>query len=329
MKARWVGFQSALADAITQFLCHQRALGKRFHSEEDSLRLFDRYLVEQKVGRMAEITPALVEAFLSSRPRKHPRSFNHLLGVVRRLFDWLVRQERLPSSPVHTRARQASGVRVPFLFNPAQARKLLEVAAQLPDNNRAPRRGCIYAMIFALLYGLGLRVGEAARLCRKDLDLDRNVLTVRQTKFGKSRFVPFGPKLAGRLRNYLQGQEAREGSLSSDAPLFSFKPHKAIHPDSVSQTFHHLWPRLNLSLPAGMNPPRLHCLRHSFAVGTLLRWYRAGVDPRQRLLDLATFMGHVNPTSTAVYLTITAELLREADRRFERFAAPVRKQVSP
>ena len=85
-------------------------------------------------------------------------------------------------------------------------------------------------------------------------------------------------------------------------------------------TFHALWPQLGLTIPAGVSPPRLHDLRHSFAVATLLRWYREGVDPNQRLLHLSTFMGHVDPTSTAVYLTITEQLLAQAQARFRSHA---------
>jgi integrase len=91
----------------------------------------------------------------------------------------------------------------------------------------------------------------------------------------------------------------------------------------VSQTFHSLVPQLGLQIPAGTSPPRLHDLRHSFAVGTLLRWYRQGLDPGAGLLALATFLGHVDITSTATYLTMTESLLREANRRFEVFAEPV------
>jgi integrase len=87
-----------------------------------------------------------------------------------------------------------------------------------------------------------------------------------------------------------------------------------------------LLPELHLTVPSGVAAPHLHCLRHSFAVGTLLRWYRAGIDPTARLLDLSTFMGHVSPSSTAVYLTITTELLDCASERFSLFAANSRKE---
>jgi integrase len=117
--------------------------------------------------------------------------------------------------------------------------------------------------------------------------------------------------------------------LQPEAPVFSFTGGRAIHPGTISQTFQALIPRLGLVLPAGVAPPRAHDLRHSFAVGTLLRWYREGMDPSSRLLHLSTFLGHVDPTSTAVYLTITAHLLQAAGERFTRFAAPLSTGGAP
>ena len=323
-------FQIILATEMTTFLGHQRGLGKRFINEERALRLFDRYLVNEQIKTIAEITPVLVDAFLASRPRSRPRSYNHLLSVVGRLFKWLVRQQHLSQSPVQSRPRRATATQMMFLFDRAQTQQLLKLAAELPDNNNGRNRGRIYSLIFALMYGLGLRVGEAARLCRQDVDLERNLLVIRETKFLKSRLVPFGPKLGTRLREYLQQQTEDGGVLPSNTPLFSFGPDRsqAINPGTISQTFHALWPRLGLKVPAGAMPPRLHCLRHSFAVGTLLRWYRSGINPQQRLWDLSTFMGHVHPASTAVYLTVTAELLQAANERFNHFAAPLLKEVA-
>lgn len=324
-------FLSSVADFFRDFLQHHRALGKCFDTEEQALRLFDRYLIEHNVCKLAEITPTLLENFLSSRVRKVPKSYNHLLGVLRRWCDWMVRQERLIDSPLQLRPRRLIGTRPPFLFNPIQARQLLTIAAQLPDNNRARQRGLVYSTIFALLYGLGLRVGEAVRLRVHDVDWERHILAIRKTKFSKSRLVPFGPKLAAKLRDYRSQREREWGLLGEADPLFSFGPekHRAIHPGTISQTFHQLWPRLNISPPKGVAPPRLHCLRHSFAVGTLLHWYRAGIDPKERLLKLSTFMGHARPSSTAVYLTITADLFQEANKRFERFAGTLLKEVTP
>jgi integrase len=320
MRAPWHGFQGPLAESLTRFLAYKRALGRRYDTEDRVLRLFDRYLVDAQVSELAAaITPGLLDAFLATRAWRPARSYNHLLGVLRRFFDWLVRDGVITRSPVHATPRRETARRIPYLFDAATARRLLDIAGRLPDNPRAPRRGPTYQMIFALLYGLGLRVGEVARLTHADVDLARNLLVIRGTKFGKSRLVPFGPRLAARLRAYLA---PRGPAPEPTAPVFSFTDRGPIHPCTISQTFHHLIPRLGLVLPPGVAPPRVHDLRHAFAVGTLLRWYRAGIDPAARLFHLATFLGHVSPTSTAVYLTITTELLSEANRRFEAFALP-------
>lgn len=176
---------SPLAGAIQRFVAHKRALNRRYETEEQALRLLDRYLVERSITDLAGVTPDVLSAFLSSRPRSRPRSYNHLLGVARRLFNWMVEQETLAVSPVRLRPRRETTRRIPYLFDLPRAHRLIEVAAALPDNNKAPQRGPTYATIFALLYGLGLRVGEVARLTRTDVDLDRRLLVIRETKFAK------------------------------------------------------------------------------------------------------------------------------------------------
>jgi len=192
----------------------------------------------------------------------------------------------------------------------------------LPDTPKGPQRALVYETVFALLYGLGLRVGEVARLTVGDVDFTGNILCIRETKFSKNRWVPFGPNMANRLRRYCDQRYGE--TAATETPLFSFTQGRHIHPCTISQTFHKLLPQLELQLLSGVAPPRVHDLRHSFAVGTLLRWYREGVDPNRRLIHLATFLGHVDPNSTAVYLTITDELLREAAQRFHAFAQPGR-----
>jgi site-specific recombinase XerD len=322
-------FRSPLADGIRRFLDHKRALARKFVVEEKTLRLLDRYLVEHEIRTLEEITPDLLDAFLISRPRTTPRSYNHLLGTVARLFDWLAGQGHLERSPLRVKPRPQTARRIPFLFDQATARRLLVAAGRLPDNARAPMRGPTYRTIFALMYGLGLRVGEAARLCLGDIDWERQLLVIRLTKFSKSRLVPFGPQIGALLRQYQEKRKERLGSQSSDAPLFSFGKGRGLNPITISQVFHNLVPRLGLRVPPGTAPPRAHDLRHSFAVGTLLRWYRAGLDPAARLLRLSTFLGHIDPASTAVYLTITRELLQEANHRFEEYARPALEEPSP
>lgn len=286
-----------------------------------ALRLFDRYLSEQGITDWSAVTNEVIEAFLASRPRHRPRSYNYLLGVLRRFFDWAVMQRWINRNPVVARPKREASKRLPYLFDLTMARRLLEVAKSLPDTPKGSHRALVYETVFALLYGLGLRVGEVARLTIGDVDFTGHVLCIRETKFSKSRWVPFGPHMAGGLRRYC---DQRYGvTTAAETPLFSFTQCRHIHPGTISQTFHKLLPQLDLRLPAGVASPRVHDLRHSFAVATLLRWYREGVDPNRRLMHLATFLGHVDPNSTAVYLTITETLLHEVDQRFHAFAQPV------
>jgi len=319
------GFCGPLAADMRAFIQAKRALGRRYTTEEKQLRLFDVFLAPRDVATAADVTPLLVDAFVASRPRCRPRSYNALVGVVRGFFDWLVRQGRIASSPVRVRPRRETARRIPFLLGPDDVRRLLDIVQRLPDRSRAPLRAATYKTIFAILYGLGLRVGEASRLRFADVDFVRRLLIIRDTKFGKSRLVPFGPRVERVLRDYLE----LRGKRPPDTAIFSFTSRGAVHPGTISQTFHQLVPRLGLTIPPGVAPPRVHDLRHAFAVGTLLRWYRDGVDPATRLFHLSTFLGHVNPSSTAVYLTITSELLFVANRRFEGFAAAVLDEVSP
>lgn len=323
MSSRHRQFDSPLASGICAFVAHKRALGCRFDAEEKLFVLLDRYLVQKRITELDQLTPVVLDGFLASRPRS-PRSYNVLLAEVRQLFVWLVRHDYLEVSPLDAEPKRTGTPCRPFLFNKIQVRALLDAAARLPETPRIPMRGATYEMIFALLYALGLRVGEVTRLRGGDIDFEHKLLTIGQTKFNKSRLVPFGPQVETRLRLFLHECEHRLGRLETDHAVFSFSKdrRRPIYPNTVSWTFHKLVVELGLEAPPGVATPHLHCLRHSFAVATLLRWYREGVDPAARLLYLSTFLGHVSPQSTAVYLTITDELLQAASTRYERFAAP-------
>jgi integrase len=315
----------SVAEAVDGFLEHKRAIGRKYHSEAAELRLLVRFTAQRRVVRLDRITPAVLDEFLASRPRLQPRSFNHLRGVVVCLLDWAVAQGLLETSPLRSTRRRVSATRAPFILEPDQVRRLLDAAAALPDNARAAQRGPTYHALFALCYGLGLRAGEACHLRVGDIDTDRSVLVVVGGKFGKSRLVPHGPRVAELIAAQLERRCAGR-LLDDDTPLFSFNGRRPITTCTASQVFHRLVATLDLEVPPGVRAPCLHSLRHSFAVGTLLRWYRDGIDPSTKLFQLATFMGHVDPTSTAVYLTVTSALLDEANRRFESFAQPTGAQ---
>jgi integrase len=311
----------SIEDVVDRFIAHKRALGRKYSSAQTELGLLVRFCAGRGVVGIGELTPALLDELLASRPRARPKGFNHLLGVVRCMLDWAVAQQLIDTSPLRARRRRVTSQPIPFIFDPEQVRRLLWAADALPDRSHAPQRGTTYRTIFALCYGLGLRVGEACGLRVGDVDVEHRLLVVRGGKFGKSRLVPHGPRI-GELLDEQLDRRRHAGALEDQSPLLTFDGQRSVYSHCASRAFHELVLTLDLPVPARVSPPRLHSLRHSFAVGCLLRWYREGIDPAARLHQLSTFMGHVDPSSTQVYLTITPALLEEANRRFEAFAAP-------
>ena len=221
---------SSLATAVADFLAHKRALGRKYQTEEATLRLLLVFTSQHGAVDLHQLTPCLLDAFIASRPRPRARSFNHLVGILGCFLDWAVTQQRLEASPLRRTRRHETDRRLPFLFDASQARRLLDAAAALPDNPRATGRGPAYHAIFALCYGLGLRAGEACGLRLGDIDTSRQLLVVRGGKFGKSRLVPHGP----RLGELLACQAERRGGGGED-PLFSFDGRRSVHPCTASQ----------------------------------------------------------------------------------------------
>lgn len=239
-------YSSVLAEAMEQFLAHKRALGRCYDTEERHLLLLDRFLVAEGIDRLEGITPEILEAFLLSRPRHSPKSHNQLLGAVRRLLDWMVVQEMLAHSPLRGKPRRETGPRLPVILDPPLVRALLDLAAQLPDRPRAPLRGASYRLAFALMYGLGLRVGEVSHLEIRDVDLPQKLLQIRDGKFRKSRLLPFGPRLGQALEDFLALRSRRWGrprprrpcspstGSARSAPIGSAPPSSSSYPGSAS-----------------------------------------------------------------------------------------------
>jgi site-specific recombinase XerD len=321
-----------LAAHLPPYLELQRSLGKKGATVAHVLRDLDRFLQRQEVPSPQAVTPALLEQWLRSmtciaavRLRK--------LHCARRFFDHLVGLRLIPSNPVRPAlqgvGRHPTSIR-PFLFTREQIAAILAEAQRLRDSRQFRFRAQTCSAMLALLYALGLRHGEVCRLRVRDLDLDRQTLFIDQTKFYKSRCVPFGPKVGQRLRQFLEVRRLVLPPLRDDDPLFVTSWRRPISLTMLLAVFRDLLRTAGiLSLP-GRRPPRLHDLRHTFAVHRLLRWYRAGVDVQSRLPALATFLGHVKPQATEVYLTITAELLHEANARFRRhFGSVGQEEVKP
>ena len=175
--------------------------------------------------------------------------------------------------------------------------------------------------IVLLLYGTGLRVGEALGLKRADVDIGNAVLTIRQAKFSKTRLVPFGHILRDSLIEYASRSQDPRRQSPDDASFFIMRTGRPVGENTIQCCFRRLCDHAGIRRTDGARyQPRLVDLRHSFAVHRLTAWYQKGLDVQKLLPHLSVYMGHVSLASTQVYLSMTPELLGEAKTRFERYA---------
>jgi len=179
----------------------------------------------------------------------------------------------------------------------------------------------MYRTLLILLYGSGLRIGEALRLTLRDVDIVQRIITVRNTKFFKTRLVPIGPKLAEELAAHIARRRQLSMPAGEDSALFATRTGRAWYHRHVVALFQQVRRAAQIGCPTGeLRPPRLHDLRHTAAVHRVLVRYRSGKDVQRLLPQLATYLGHVEIKSTQRYLQMTPELLQEASRRFAHYS---------
>jgi integrase/recombinase XerD len=208
---------------------------------------------------------------------------------------------------------------VPYIFSQEELQRLLDASACC-DGPRSKLQPYTCRMLILLLYGAGLRISEALSLTRAHVDLPAGLLTIRESKFYKTRLVPMSPALTAILENYVV-QRAKEHSTKLDAALFLTRAATPLARRTAEHIFSRLRVRAGVSRHGGGRyQPRLHDLRHSAAVHRVVAWYRQGADVQRLLPQLATYLGHVHIAATQRYLSLTPELLHEASLRFEQYA---------
>lgn len=305
-----VRFRSALAPLMDQFVREKQACGYRYDQGARLLQRFDRFLCNE--GLAAQGLPRTVSRqWLAKRPHESASNHQHRISVVRQFAQFMCRLGYPADVPDGRLApRNAAGFS-PRILSHAEVAAILSAVDQLAPTAHTPLRHLVMPEIFRLLYGCGFRVSELLRLRVADVDLDQGIITVREGKFGKDRLVPPAVSLVQRLQQYAAGF----GTRPADAPFFPSQHDGPWSKGTVYDTFRKLLFRCGIPHAGRGKGPRLHDLRHSFAVHTLLRWYREGADLDARLPILATYLGHQTLAGTQRYLHLTAELYPEITRR--------------
>lgn len=199
-------------------------------------------------------------------------------------------------------------------------RRLLDATSILKDGH-SPQVPAMYRTLLLLLYGSGMRIGEALRLVLRDVNLSEQIITVRDTKFFKTRLVPIGPKLNCELAAHIERRRLLPLPRGEESPLFTTRDGRPWHYVRVISWFQHVRRAAGINCPIGeLRPPRLHDIRHTAAVHRVVAWYRSGQDMQRLLPQLATYLGHIDIRSTQRYLHMTPDLLEAASQRFAQYA---------
>ncbi len=292
-----------------QYLALRRAMGYQLGSHDRLLGQFVDYLQDQHTSRIS-VDHAVAWACLPAgvRPRWHTARLTAIRGFAAHVHaDCPQAAELIPAGLVPSRVDHA----VPYLYTPAQIIELIDRARTL----RPAVRGLTLATVIALMAATGVRIGEALALDTTSLDAAADTVIVAG-KYGKTRRLPVHPSTTTALTSYLQASRALVGPPEDQALLVTVN---ATRPQSgnVRQAFRALTRACRLPAGSGANEPRLHDLRHTFAVNTLIDAHREGVDVDARIATLATYLGHVSPASTYWYLTASPELLDLVNDRVE------------
>jgi integrase/recombinase XerD len=299
---------TALHDAVADYLTIRRSLGYKLVEHERLLNDFASFLEQTSASTITtELALTWASRTRGTEGWKAAR-LSVLRGFARYLRTIDSATEIPPTGILLYRKRYA----VPYLYSDQEIERLLAEAAALTP----PLRAATFYTLIGLLAVAGMRIGEALRLDRGDVDLETGVLTIRLTKFNKSRQLPLHVSTVQALARY--DRQRDELCPNPNAPSFFISTRGGrLEKSGVQKVFRGLRRRAGLERRSGSPEPRLHDMRHSFAVRTVIDWHRTGVDVQARLLWLSTYMGHVEPSDTYRYLTAAPELLALAAERLE------------
>jgi integrase/recombinase XerD len=305
---------TSLRHAVHEYLRLRRHLGFKLDAAGKGLLDFVQFMERRQAS---VITPALALTWAQQPSNVQPAHWARRLSFVRAFAQYrratdprteVPAPDLLPFQPKRAR---------PYLYSGADIRRLLHAARTMPCRYRRGRlRPWVYYTLFGLLSVTGLRVREAQHLEVGDVDLEAAVLTIRGTKFGKTRLVPVHPSTCRVLADYLRRRARHWRGRPVSSYLFVSSWGNRLDGGDIRRTFYALSRQIGLRGASGRGP-RLHDFRHRYATYTLLRWYRSHQDPERKLPLLSTYLGHAHVADTQWYLSGSPELMREAMRRLE------------
>jgi integrase len=305
---------SVLSIELDNYLAIRRGLGFALRTEERILRRFVHFVSDAGTVRLRRDDFTLWQAKFGNASSY---TWSRRLCIVRQFANWLhandERHEVPPSGLIPYRQRRPR----PYIYSPEEIREIVIAAGKLPSPNGIRR--LTYQTLFGLIAVTGLRISEALALDRADVDLEADVVNIRRGKLGKQRIVPISESTSLRLRAYAMERDR----LIEAKPVAFFVADNGNRVSDCGARYNFAMVSQAIGLRSAQKfqkhgrGPRIHDLRHTFAVRTMLNWYRSGMDPAREMLKLTTYLGHESPVHTYWYIEAIPELLELASQRAE------------
>jgi site-specific recombinase XerD len=300
---------------IADYVALRQAMGYRLSTGKYRREAFCRAVGPDR--EMQDVDRDRVLAFLGPPVTS---DWRHKYSALTCFYRYAIGRGHVGASPLPTTVPKLPSRFVPYIYTPEEIRRLLDATTSYRRINLLFEPHTFRAVLL-LLYGAGLRISEARSLRMADVDLSESVLLIRETKFYKSRHVPIGASLTQAMRQYVAARHTAGHTDDPDAPFFVGRKGARLTIHTVQRSFRQRRAHAGIRRSGGAREqPRLHDMRHAFAVNRLITWYQAGADVSRLLPKLATYLGHLDLSSTQHDLTMTPALLQEACRRFERYA---------
>lgn len=304
----------SMSSLAQHYVDYRRRLGFSLEIAGQQLLAFARFA--DRLGHRGPLTNALVVSWVLSSPRQSSVTWPRRIEIIRPFAKYCQQFDpatEIPESHLFGRSHRRL---VPHIYNEKEICKLLSSAKELEP--KGSLRPLTYSCLFGLIAATGLRFSEALHLSRSDVDLGTGTLTIRQTKFQKSRLVPTHPTTAQMLRKYAA---ARDQAVANICDRFFVSTRGVeLNKNTVHGVFQRLRAQLRWTARGDHPHPRIHDLRHSFICRRLQQWHRQGINVDHTMAALSTYVGHVKVTDTYWYLTGIPELMSIVGRKFERFA---------
>lgn len=306
-----------LKDIIPLYISYRRALGEKFKTNASVLNCFLRYIGGEK--EIDELDKETCTAFLYAPTGKVTASWFCKHTALKGLFQWAMTREYVIGMPLPTdKPKRPQGMQ-PYVYSNEELRLLFSTALTFQVHRSCTYPECI-RMILMSTYMLGLRLHEAVSLKVGDVDQGNSLVRINESKFYKSRIVLFNDTVKRILIDFMEWRRQNRQPENVETHLFLDRKGYPVRIDTVRGCFERIRNKAGISRNDGATyQPRIHDLRGTFAVNRLTSWYKQGKDVQKLLPVLSTFLGHKHLAHTSVYLTMTENLLEEANKRFESY----------